>query len=265
MTVEAIVKLGGSVITFKDRLMMVNHRALNRLAGEISASKLKRIVIVHGGGSFGHPLASKYKLNEKFTGSEEQIRGFTITHRAMLKLNEKVLEALESKGLEVVPLPPLAFVTLASGGLKGMFYEPFINALNMNLTPVTFGDVVFDSDRVFSIISGDLLMSELSRKLQPLKAIFTIDVDGLYVDDPKHNPDVEFIAEATVAEVESLLNRLSFRSSDVTGGMRFKLKQACEIARRGADVYIINGLKPGRLFKALKGEKVRGTLIKGVQ
>lgn len=264
MRVEAIVKLGGSVITFKDRPMMVNRRALNRLAGEISASNLEKIVIVHGGGSFGHPLALKYKLNEKFRGSKEQIAGFTITHRAMLKLNEKVLEALKRKGLEVVPLPPLAFITLTPGSLK-IFYEPFINALNMGLTPVTFGDVVFDSERGFSIISGDLLMSELSRKLKPLKAIFAIDVDGLYLDDPKYNPDVELIAEATVAEVESLLSRLRFKSSDATGGIYFKLKQACEIARIRIDVYIVNGLKPGRLFKALKGEKVRGTLIKGVQ
>ncbi|MBS7612422.1 isopentenyl phosphate kinase family protein [Candidatus Bathyarchaeota archaeon] len=265
MRVEAIVKLGGSVITAKDKPMIVNNRALNRLASEISASELEKIVIVHGGGSFGHPLALKYKLNEKFTGSEEQIAGFTITHRAMLKLNERVLEALGRKGLKVAPLPPLAFATLASGSLKSMFYEPFINALNMNLTPVTFGDIVFDSDRGFSIVSGDLLMSELSRKLQPLKAIFTIDVDGLYVDDPKYNPDVELITEATVAEVEPLLSRLRFKSSDATGGIRFKLEQACRIACAGIDVYIVNGLKPGRLFKALKGEKVRGTLIKGVR
>jgi isopentenyl phosphate kinase len=265
MKAEAIVKLGGSVITVKDKPMTVNRRALNRLASEVSTSGLGKIVIVHGGGSFGHPLALKYKLNEKFMGLEEQITGFVATHKAMLKLNGEVLEALERKGLKAVPLPPLAFATSESGILKSIFYEPFISALNMDLTPVTFGDVVFDLDKGFSIVSGDLLMFELSRKIKPLKAIFTIDVDGLYLADPKYNPNVELVAEATVTEVKSLLSRLSFKSSNATGGIRFKLEQACRIASMGIDVHIVNGLKPGRLFKALKGEKVRGTLIKGVQ
>ncbi len=265
MRAEAIIKLGGSVITIKNKPMSVNRRALNRLAAEVSASNLKKIVIVHGGGSFGHPLALKYKLNERFMGLEEQIGGFIATHRAMLKLNEEVLKALERKGLKAVPFPPLAFAILTSGILKKIFYEPFINALNMNLTPVTFGDVAFDLDKGFSIVSGDLLMFELSRKIKPLKVIFTIDVDGLYPADPKYNSNVELIDETSVAEVNSLLNRLSFKSSNATGGMRFKLEQACKIASMGIDVHIINGLKPGRLFKALKGEKVRGTLIKGVR
>ncbi|MEM3545919.1 MAG: isopentenyl phosphate kinase [Candidatus Bathyarchaeia archaeon] len=265
MKIEAIIKLGGSVITVKDRFMAVNRKALNRLAHEISASSLERVVIVHGGGSFGHPLALKYGLNKEFTGLEEQIAGFSITHRAMLKLNEKVLEALERRGLKVVPLPPIAFATLALGNLKSLFYEPFINALKMGLIPVTFGDVAFDLYRGFSIISGDLLMSKLSCKLKPLKAVFTIDVDGLYTDNPKYNPEAQLVTEATVDEVDALIRRLSFKSSDATGGMWFKLERACEIARMGVDVYIISGLKPGRLFKVLKGEKVMGTVIKGVQ
>lgn len=264
MKIEAIVKLGGSVITVKNKPMVVNSRVLNRLSGEISTSKLGKIVIVHGGGSFGHPLALKYRLNEGFTGSEEQIMGFSVTHKAMLKLNERVLEALERRGLKTIPLPPIAFVTLTSGSLKSFFYEPFINALNKGLIPVTFGDVVFDLNKGFSIISGDLLMTELSRKLQPSKAIFTIDVDGLYTDDPKCNPEAELITEATPDEVEVLIKKLSFKSSDATGGMQFKLECICEIARMGVDVYIINGLKNGRLFKVLKGEEVKGTLIKGV-
>src|SRR2546428_13981929 len=54
----------------------------------------------------------------------------------------------------------------------------------MSFTPVTFGDVVRDLRRGFSICSGDLLMLELARAFRPERALFVADVDGLFPAGP---------------------------------------------------------------------------------
>jgi len=43
-----ILKLGGSVITFKDRLMKPNMSSISRLAEEISETDMDNLIIVHG-------------------------------------------------------------------------------------------------------------------------------------------------------------------------------------------------------------------------
>jgi isopentenyl phosphate kinase len=48
--------------------------------------------------------------------------------------------------------------------------------------------------------------------------------------------------------------------ADVTGGMAHKLERALEM---GVPVEIINGLAPGRLQRALLGERGLGTVVGG--
>ena len=60
-----ILKLGGSLLTDKRKERSLREEDLKRIGKEIAegAQAIKGgLVIVHGGGSFGHPLASKYDL-----------------------------------------------------------------------------------------------------------------------------------------------------------------------------------------------------------
>ncbi|MFQ6130038.1 MAG: kinase, partial [Candidatus Hadarchaeaceae archaeon] len=65
-----IVKFGGSVITDKRRRFAVKQATLRRLARELAAAK-GPLVLVHGGGSFGHPMASKYKIAEGYRNNRQ--------------------------------------------------------------------------------------------------------------------------------------------------------------------------------------------------
>ena len=82
--------------------------------------------------------------------------------------------------------------------------------------------------------------------------IFIKDVDGLYTDDPHTNPKAEFLSEISVSDLVALnLPTLPFDRVvlDLMGRAR--------LAKR---VQIINGLVPGNLTKALRGEPV-GTIV----
>lgn len=82
--------------------------------------------------------------------------------------------------------------------------------------------------------------------------IFVKDEDGLYTDDPKKNPGAEFIPKISTRE----LVRLDLPDLAVER----RVVELMQTARHIRQVQIINGLKPGRLTKALDGEHV-GTII----
>ncbi len=54
-----LIKLGGSVITQKDKEYTFKKSVVKRLAKEIKKSN-KKVLIAHGSGSFGHTSALKY-------------------------------------------------------------------------------------------------------------------------------------------------------------------------------------------------------------
>ena len=59
-----ILKIGGSAITDKTGELAAKTEIINRLAEEIKRADLDNLIVVHGGGSFGHPNALKYGLKE---------------------------------------------------------------------------------------------------------------------------------------------------------------------------------------------------------
>ena len=61
MAGTVVIKWGGGLITHKDQLCTVNSEVIESLA-KVCADSSKRLVIVHGAGSFGHMKAKKFRL-----------------------------------------------------------------------------------------------------------------------------------------------------------------------------------------------------------
>lgn len=241
-----VIKLGGSVITYKNKENSFNARVTKRLAKEIVKAG-KKVIIVHGAGSFGHPQAKEYELHKGFIDKERQIKGISLTHVSVRKLNMKILDVFISTGINAVSLPPFP-------SINEIFLENVKNIANIGLTPVTFGDVMLDSN--VSIISGDKLMELIAMHIKAERAIFVTDVDGIYADIKKRS---SLIRVCTPAELGNALVKES-RATDVTSGMAGKVKSIKRMAHSGVEVHIINGRKPGRLFDAIKGKGV-GTVV----
>lgn len=82
--------------------------------------------------------------------------------------------------------------------------------------------------------------------------IFLKDVDGIYAADPKSDPDAEFIAEIRAAEL--IARKLPTLPIEP---VVLELLTRAKLVKR---IQIVNGLVPGNLTRALKGERV-GTVI----
>ena len=256
-----VLKLGGSVITNKEKPSTPNLRAIERLANEISQAKISFLILVHGGGSFGHPVAERYNLAEGFM-DQSQIMGFSETHRAMTELNSLVMEALISHNIPAVEVQPSSCVVTKAGRIQSMELKPLKKMLKMGFVPVLYGDAVLDSEKGFAILSGDQLVSSLAITLGADRIIMGVDVDGLYTADPKTDPSAHLIDRITLEELKSLKHKIEgSKVTDVTGGMLGKMLELTPAVEHNIQTIMINATQPLRVYKALKGEKVRGTII----
>ncbi len=249
-----LVKLGGSVITDKSKEKTLREDVLRRLAQEIANSG-EKVIVIHGAGSFGHILAKEGKLNYGFEG-EWQFEYFAKVQRDVRELNLHVLDALIDAGMSPVSLPPSMMTIYSHGVMEKFPKEIFELYATLGMTPVSFGDVVLDKERAFAICSGDHIMEALSSMEGVERAIFVTDVDGVY-DRPPYEEGAKLMSEVTQhSEIAAKA------AHDVTGGILEKVRSALSMAKNDVKVMIINGLVPGRLEKAIKGEEVTGTLIR---
>jgi molybdenum storage protein len=85
------------------------------------------------------------------------------------------------------------------------------------------------------------------------RIILIKDVDGLYTADPKTHPDAEFIPEIRAADL--------IRRNLPTLPIEPVVLELITRAKLATSIRIVNGLKPGNLTRALKGEPV-GTVIR---
>jgi isopentenyl phosphate kinase len=256
-----VLKLGGSVITDKNKVATANLDAIERLAGEIAQSKVSYLILVHGGGSFGHPIAKKYNLSEGYT-NPSQVIGFSETHLAMTQLNSLVIEALIKHNVNAVVVQPSSFVVTKAGRIQRMELTAITRMLNLGLVPVLYGDAVLDSESGFSILSGDQLVSSLAINFDASKIIIGGDVDGIYTADPKSTPSANLISCVTLEELKAQKYEIEgSKATDVTGGMLGKINELIPAIAHNIPALLVNASEPWRVYEALIGEEVIGTII----
>ena len=257
-----VLKLGGSVITHKNVPFSANEPAIERLAGEIAEAKVPQLVIVHGGGSFGHPLAKKYAIKEGFNGKASQLLGFSETHQAMITLNNIILKALIHRNIPALTIAPSSTIVSKSGRMVARIDERLKRLLHIGLVPLLYGDAVLDSDRGFTILSGDQLVASASIQLNAERIVIGVEGDGLFKSDPKSGQG-DLIRTCTLQQLKELGKQARKTTAhDVTGGIQGKIAELIPAVEKGITIVIVNACKPQRVYKALRGEKVTGTIIR---
>lgn len=260
-----LVKFGGSILTNKETIRSQNGKKIfyrdrtARLMSELSSTG-EEFILVHGAGSFGHPLAKKYRLKDGYK-KKSQIPIVSKVQEDVRALNLNVLQTMREKGISAASLPPSSLVEFSEGSLKKINTRPFKQHLDMGVVPVTFGDVVPDASRKFGICSGDDLMLHLAKEFKPRITIFVTKVDGIYTGDPKKGPPAKFIPEIDEKTIR-LIQDSRDDVPDVTGRMKRKARMMLTIAKGGVDCIVLNGLKRNRLRKAIRGEKVKCTIAR---
>ena len=137
-----IVKFGGSLITDKSSdTPKINNKNLESI-GNILKQKNYNLIIVHGAGSFGHPIAKKFDIAEGLNNDLKQKNAIKETRKQVRELNKIFCESLNKTGIKTETIVPSS--TMTTNGPKEIInfpYNMFNKSLSENKVPITFGDV----------------------------------------------------------------------------------------------------------------------------
>lgn len=133
-----------------------------------------------------------------------------------------------------------------------LFKLGVIPIVNENDTIATYEIEIGDNDTLSAIVAALVEADAL---------LLLSDIDGLYTDDPRTNPDVKYI-EVVEELTEELMNmgKASTGSSVGTGGMTTKLQAAKIASSTGVDMVIANSKDIKVIHRILSGQNI-GTLF----
>ncbi len=219
---RAVVKLGGSVITVKDKPETVNPEAISYTSRTLADhyGTGGELIIVHGGGSFGH-YAVKKIIQEK---GRLDVSDAPLIQASMLRLAGKLLGSLLEEGIPATLHPAH---TLCGDSCS---LEPLVRDLGAGLAPVTYGDAVVTSRGVY-ILSGDDLAADVSIAVGADCLIYATNVPGVL----KAGGEVVRILYSDAIHIANGVSGV-----DVTGGMARKVKAAIRVSDVIGNVRIIH-------------------------
>ncbi len=257
------LKLGGSLITQKNRAHTAKRQILARLAREISEAVAQKpdlkLVIGHGSGSFGHVAGRRYNTRNG-VHTQEQWNGFVEVWQEARSLNQIVVEALRLVNLPIITFPPSACVVAHNGKVVEWNLTPLRNSLAVGLIPLIYGDVVFDSARGGTILSTEELFVYLAEQLLPQRILLAGLEDGVWEDFPSRT---QLARKITPKSYTLIANQIcASKAIDVTGGMAEKVQQMLNLIKENPSIQvaIFSGCQNDLVRLALLGENP-GTLI----
>lgn len=256
------IKIGGSLITDKNKPFSLRNEALDLIAKEIRrAAKTEKLLIVgHGAGSFAHVPAKKYQTIKGVLG-KDSYRGMVEVADAAARLNRVVVSKLLEERVNAVSISPLSMMTARAGKLQVMAGESLESLLKNKVLPVVYGDLIMDSKTGCTIFSTEKVLGYIALYLKKKgyrveRMIHCGQTNGVYDEDGK---TIEVINRKNMGRYEKVLGGSG--GVDVTGGMKHKVEEALQLAKKGIPGLIIDGVVNGSLAQAVKGEKVLGTRI----
>ncbi len=216
-----VLKLGGSVVTEKDRPETLDGEALARAADAIAGvDGGEDLVVVHGGGSFGHHNASEHGITT--TAGTRDATATLEVHGAMKTLNQFVLERLLERDIEAVPVHPFSAGHRDGGGELDLPTGQVETMLEEGFVPVLHGDMVAHAGEGATVVSGDELVAALARALEADRVGLCSTVPGVLDDEDAVVDRIDdFDAVAAVLGASD--------ATDVTGGMAGKVRTLLEL------------------------------------
>ena len=148
---------------------------------------------------------------------------------------------------------------------KENLINTFEALLAMDIIPVVnendsviYTEIQTADEKLFS--DNDVLSAVVSILCGADMLIIISDIDGFYDKDPRLYKDAKLISR--IEEIDDEVYKLAggAGSRRGTGGMRTKLQAAEMATSQGISTLVMNGSRPGDLYRIMKGEKV-GTLF----
>lgn len=254
-----VIKIGSSSLTHRETGDM-NFAKMEKLVRVISdlRGQGKEVVLV----SSGAIAAGRHVLgNRKRPDTLAQKQAFAAVGQARLMMIYQRLFAEYNQTAAQVLLTKHTMINDASRfNAQNTFEEllklgtvPIVNENDtVSTAEIPYVDTFGDNDQLSAVVAA-LIEADL--------LILLSDIDGLYSDDPRRNPEARFIDIVYEIDAKLLAMGKDTSSSDVgTGGMSSKLTAARIATDSGTDMVIANGEEVSVIQEIIDG-KDKGTLF----
>lgn len=242
-----VLKLGGSVITRKGEPETLDRDSLDACARAIGTVD-DDLVLVHGGGSFGHHHAARHGVDEA-EGTDDAQELFDI-HDAMRALNDHVVSTLHDHDVPAVGLHPRSLAHRDAARDLSMYTGALEIALSGAFAPVLFGDAIPHAGQGFTVVSGDDLVAALATTLEADRVGLCADVPGVR--------DAQGAVIDRITSMSAVADALGASDDvDVTGGMTGKVRALLDLPVP-ASIFGLEAL-PAFLAGEVVGTTVDGT------
>lgn len=254
---RVVIKIGSSSLTHAEtgRLDLIKMEVLVREISDMLNRGIEVVLVSSGAIAVGRKAMGIDRKPDKV--SEKQACAAVGQARLMM-IYQKLFAEYNHTAAQVLMTRDTMINDMSRRNARNTFNEllkmgaiPIVNENDTISTyEIEFGDNDTLSSVVAALIDADLL-------------ILLSDIDGLYSDDPRVNPDAQFIDI-----VEQLDDRFvqmgkgTTGSSVGTGGMATKINAAQIATSAGADMVIANGADFHILHRIMDGRQI-GTLFIG--
>ena len=253
---RVVIKIGSSSLTHP-ATGNINYIKMERLVRELCNLRNQGIdvclvssgAIAVGKQSMGLAERPRRLPEKQACASVGQARLMSIYQKFFAEYNQKVGQVLMTKETMIDNVSRKN----AQNTINALMAMGVIPIVNENDTVSTYEIRFGDNDTLSAIVSAltgaDLL-------------ILLSDIDGLYTDDPKVNPDAELITYVEEFSPEYMEMASSAPGSEMgTGGMVTKIKAARIATASGVDMIIANGKDFGILHHIFEN-RFTGTFFK---
>ncbi|MCH5273475.1 MAG: glutamate 5-kinase [Lachnospiraceae bacterium] len=249
-----VIKIGSSSLTHEEtgNLNLEKMERLVRLLTDLRNSGKEVVLVSSGAIAVGRKM---FGFTEKPTDISGKQACAAVGQASLMTIYQKLFSEYHQLAAQILMTKYTMIDDTSRQNARNTFEKlnelGAIPIVNENDTVSTDELALGDNDTLSAIVAA-LIHADL--------LILLSDIDGLYSDDPRTNPDAEFISVVPELTEEYIHMGKGAGTSFGTGGMKTKLSAARISADSGADMVITNGNNVENIRSVLNGEPV-GTLF----
>lgn len=255
-----VVKIGSSSLTHSETGDM-DYIRMEKLVRELSdiRNQGKEVILVTSGAI----PAGKNALNLKDMRADSQAETLAVKQACSAVGQARLMmtyQKLFAEYNQVAAQILMTKNTIVDNLNRYNAHNTFSELLRMGAIPIVNEN---DTIATYEIEFGDndTLSAVVAALVEADLLILLSDIDGLYTDDPRNNPNAEFISQVDELTDELMdMGKESTGSSVGTGGMNTKLIAARIATKSNIDMIIANSRDIGVLHRILEGRQ-EGTLF----
>ncbi|BBF42286.1 glutamate 5-kinase [Lachnospiraceae bacterium KM106-2] len=252
-----VVKIGSSTITHEETgsLNLLKLERLIRILTDLRNQGKEVVLVSSGAIAVGRKTLG---LKEKPTETQVKQACAAVGQSRLMMVYEKLFAEYSQVPAQILMTKYTMINEISRINARNTFEQ----LLSMGVIPIVNENDTVSTDELEygDFGDNDTLSAIVAALINADMLILLSDIDGLYSDDPRNNPNAKFID--TVEKITDELCQMAKgpTSSVGTGGMTTKISAARIANDSGADMVIANGKEVSVITDVLDGKQV-GTLF----